>query len=106
MLEQALAAPLAVSSGALLLSARASSVAPWRAVYASDGDHVRRLVLRDVGPYAAGGAALLLLFLATATLLWRRYALPSLRLVDYLHRKAFDAQRGRARAAARLGAVG
>jgi PAS domain S-box-containing protein len=91
VIEQALAAPLAVSSGRLLLSARASSVAPWRAVYASDGDHVRRLVMRDVGPYAAGGAALLLLFLATATLLWRRYALPSLRLVDYLHRKAFDA---------------
>lgn len=90
-LAQATAAPLAVRAGALLLSARPSAVAPWRAVYASDEAHVRQLVLRDVGPYAAGGAALLLLFLATATMLWRRYALPSLRLVDYLHRKAFDA---------------
>ncbi|WP_298828731.1 PAS domain-containing sensor histidine kinase [uncultured Piscinibacter sp.] len=90
-LAQATSAPLAVRAGALLLSARPSSVAPWRAVYASDEAHVRQLVLRDVGPFAAGGALLLLLFLATATMLWRRYALPSLRLVDYLHRKAFDA---------------
>jgi PAS domain S-box-containing protein len=51
---------------------------------------VRSLVLRDIGPYATGGAVLLLLFLATAALLWRSYARPSLRLVDYLHRKAFD----------------
>lgn len=90
-LAQAASAPLAVRSGALLLSARASSVAPWRAVYASDDAHVRRLVMADVGPYAAGGAVLLLVFLGTATVLWRRYALPSLRLVDYLHRKALDA---------------
>jgi two-component system NtrC family sensor kinase len=89
-LRQAASAPLAVRSGALLLSARSSGVAPWRAVYASDEAHIRRLVWRDVGPYAAGGVALLLLFLGTATILWRRYALPSLRLVDYLHRKALD----------------
>jgi len=89
-LLRALDAPVAQRSGALLLSARASTVAPWRAVYASDSAHVRRLVLRDVAPYAAGGAALLVLFLGIATLLWRRHALPSLRLVDYLHRKAFD----------------
>ncbi len=93
-LRQAASAPLAVRSGALLLSARSSGVAPWRAVYASDESHIRRLVWRDVGPYAAGGAALLLLFLTTATLLWRRYALPSLRLVDYLHRKALDPAAG------------
>ena len=90
VIAQALDAPLAVRSGGLLLSARASAVAPWRAVYASDDAHVQSLVLRDVGPYAAGGVALLLLFIATATLLWRRYARPSLHLVDYLHRKAFD----------------
>jgi len=92
ILAQAASAPLAVRSGAVLLSARPSSVAPWRAVYASDDAHVRRLVMADVGPYAVGGAALLLLFLGTATVLWRRYALPSLRLVDYLHRKALDPQ--------------
>ena len=92
ILAQAASAPLAVRSGALLLSARPSSVAPWRAVYASDDAHVRRLVMADVGPYAVGGAALLLLFLGTAAVLWRRYALPSLRLVDYLHRKALDPQ--------------
>ncbi len=96
-LRQAASAPLAVRSGALLLSARSSGVAPWRAVYASDESHIRRLVWRDVGPYAAGGAALLLLFLTTATLLWRRYALPSLRLVDYLHRKALDPAAGEPR---------
>ncbi len=89
-LRQAASAPLAVRSGALLLSARSSGVAPWRAVYASDEAHIRRLVWRDVGPYAAGGGALLLLFLGTAAVLWRRYALPSQRLVDYLHRKALD----------------
>lgn len=91
-LADAASAPLAVRSGALLLSARPSAVAPWRAVYASDNAHVRQLVMADVGPYAVGGAALLLLFLGTATVLWRRYALPSLRLVDYLHRKALDPQ--------------
>ena len=90
-IDQALDAPVAVHAGGLLLSARPSSVAPWRGLYASDSAHVRQLVLRDIGPYAAGGAALLLLFLATAALLWQRYARPSLRLVDYLHRKAFDA---------------
>ncbi len=89
-LRRALDAPLALPLGSLLLAARPSAVAPWRAVYASDSAHVRRLVMRDVAPYAAGGAVLLLLFLGVATLLWRRHALPSLRLVDYLHRKAFD----------------
>jgi two-component system NtrC family sensor kinase len=89
-IDAALAAPVAVDTGALLLSARPSAVAPWRGLYASDSAHVRGLVLRDIGPYAAGGGALLLLFVATAALLWRRYAQPSLRLVDYLHRKAFD----------------
>jgi PAS domain S-box-containing protein len=91
-IDAALVAPLAVHAGPLLLSVRNSTVAPWQALYATDGNHVRRLVLHDIGPYAAGGAALLLLFVATAALLWRRYARPSLRLVDYLHRKAFDAQ--------------
>jgi PAS domain S-box-containing protein len=90
-IDAALGAPIAVDTGSLLLSARPSSVAPWRGLYASDRAHVRRLVLNDIGPYAAGGAALLLLFLATAALLWQRFARPSLRLVDYLHRKAFDA---------------
>lgn len=91
-IDAAASAPLALHAGPLLLSVRNSSVAPWQALYASDGDHVRGLVLRDMRPYAAGGAALLLLFLATTALLWRRYAQPSLRLVDYLHRKAFDPQ--------------
>lgn len=89
-IEAAASAPLALRAGPLLLSVRHSAVAPWQALYASDGDHVRSLVLRDMRPYVAGGAALLLLFLATTALLWRRYAQPSLRLVDYLHRKAFD----------------
>lgn len=87
----ALSSPVALDTGDVLLSARPSAVAPWRGLYASDSAHVRNLVLRDIGPYAAGGAALLLLFVATAALLWRRYAQPSLRLVDYLHRKAFSA---------------
>ena len=89
-LREAASAPIALRSGAMLLSARSSGVAPWRTIYASDEAHIRRLVWRDVGPYAAGGAALLLVFLGTATILWRRYARPSLRLVDYLHRKALD----------------
>ncbi len=90
-IDAATGVPVALDTGRLLLAARPSSVAPWLGLYASDSAHVRTLVLRDIGPYAAGGAALLALFLATATLLWRRYAQPSLRLVDYLHRKAFDA---------------
>jgi PAS domain S-box-containing protein len=89
-IDAATGTPVALDTGRLLLSARPSAVAPWRGLYASDSVHVRQLVLRDIGPYAAGGAALLLLFVATAALLWRRYAQPSLRLVDYLHRKAFD----------------
>lgn len=91
-IDAAASAPLALRAGPLLLSARPSAVAPWQALYASDGEHVRQLVLADLRPYVAGGAALLLLFLATTGLLWRRYAQPSLRLVDYLHRKAFDPQ--------------
>jgi two-component system NtrC family sensor kinase len=91
-IDAAASAPLALRAGPLLLSVRPSSVAPWRALYAGDGEHVRSLVLHDMRPYAAGGAALLLLFLAMTWLLWRRYAQPSLRLVDYLHRKAFDPQ--------------
>ena len=90
LIDAAASSPIALDTGTLLFSVRSSTVAPWRGVYASDSAQVHELVTRDVGPYAAGGVALLALFVATAALLWRRYARPSLHLVDYLHRKAFD----------------
>jgi two-component system NtrC family sensor kinase len=89
--EQARTAPLALHFGPALLAARSLAVAPWTALYLGDSAHVRRLVLRDMGPYITGGGGLLLLFLAVAALLWRRFGQPSLRLVDYLHRQVIDA---------------
>jgi PAS domain S-box-containing protein len=87
----ALAAPLAQEIGPALVAARPSAIAPWVAFYARDSADVRRRVLLDMWPYIGGGGLLVLLFLAIATYIWRQFGQPSLRLVDYLHRQASDA---------------
>ncbi|MCW5634076.1 MAG: response regulator [Rubrivivax sp.] len=86
----ALAAPVAREVGALLVAARRSSIAPWTAFHATDAAGVRRGVLLELWPYLAGGALLLVLFLAVSTYIWRHFGQPSLRLVDYLNRLSSD----------------
>ncbi|MFO1222637.1 MAG: response regulator [Burkholderiaceae bacterium] len=86
----ALAAPLAQPIGEALLSARASAVAPWVALQAGDRADLRRRLLLEMAPHIAAGGLLLLLFLATGIVLWRRFGEPSLRLVEYLRRQAAD----------------
>lgn len=89
-LERLTHTPLAEQLGSALLAARRSGVAPWTAVYAADSAQVRAMVLREMSPTAVGGLALMTLFVAVGTLLWRRFGKPSLQLVDYLRRLSAD----------------
>ena len=87
----ALVAPLAQPIGAALVAARPSAVAPWVALHAIDRAELRRDLLMGMWPHIAAGVSLLALFLAIAAWIWRQFGQPSLRLVDYLHRQAADA---------------
>lgn len=86
----ALAAPLAQEIGPALVAARASALAPWIALNASDGADVRGRVLREMWQYLAGSVLLLALFLGIAIFIWEHFGKPSLRLVDFLRRQAAD----------------
>ena len=90
-LERAARSAVAEQMGSALLAARRSGVAPWTAVYAADSARVRAMVLEEMSPTAAAGLALMALFVAVGTLLWRRFGKPSLQLVDYLRRLSADA---------------
>ena len=90
----ALAAPLALEIGPALVSARSSALAPWIALYASDGADVRRRIVGDMWPYFAGSVLLLALFLGIASFIWQHFGEPSLRLVDFLRRQAADPAAG------------
>lgn len=83
---------LAQEIGPAFVSVRASSVAPWLALYAADRSEVRSRVLGAMWSYIGGAVALLLLFGVTAAFIWRHFGEPSLRLVDYLHHLAVDAK--------------